>query len=230
VGNFFYQGMFVYNVAASPGDTLWVNENAKRFIYEDFTDHNYMAQCVPTLTQKRKYAIFDRDTLEHWAGDDWVFEHAGFTGFDIAEVDNANDPELWVGDDLAEAAKQFDLDPVQLQATVDRYNEICAAGVDDDFGKEPKYLRPIKKAPFYVAHVTSRPGVMIGGIETDINWQVVDWDKNPIDNLYAIGTDGCMLFRNIYSFDTTCAACGAAMIHSGRKAANHATALIKGEI
>jgi fumarate reductase flavoprotein subunit len=55
-------------------------------------------------------------------------------------------------------------------------------------------------------------------------------DKNPIPNLYAIGTDGCMLFRTIYSFDTTCGACGASMIYSGRKAANHATAVIKGEI
>jgi fumarate reductase flavoprotein subunit len=229
VGKFFYQSMFVYNVAASPGDTLWVNERAQRFIYEDFTDMNYMAQCVPALTQKQIYAVFDRALLEGWAKEDTLFAHKGFTRFNLAEVDSTDDPDLWKGEDLTEGARYFGLDPEQLQTTVARYNEVCYSGIDDDFGKASKHLKPIKQGPFYIAHITSFPGVMIGGVETDINWQVINQDKNPIPNLYAIGTDGCMLFRTIYSFDTTCAACGAAMIHSGRRAANHATAVIRGK-
>jgi fumarate reductase flavoprotein subunit len=187
-----------------------------------------MAQCVPTLTQKQKFAIFDRKTLESWADPERLFKHSGFTAFDLSEIDDADDPKLWKGEDLAQGAQYFGLDPDVLVASVQRYNELCAAGKDSDFGKDPAYLFPIEQKPYYIAHVQSRSGVMIGGIETDMNWQAVDQDRNPIPNLYALGTDGCMLFKTIYSFDTTCAACGAAMIYSGRKAGQHAAQVIKG--
>ena len=37
----------------------------------------------------------------------------------------------------------------RLQATIDRYNEMCEKGVDEDFGRDPETMAPIEKAPFY---------------------------------------------------------------------------------
>lgn len=37
----------------------------------------------------------------------------------------------------------------ELQATLDRYNELYDLGVDEDFGKRADRLAPVRKPPFY---------------------------------------------------------------------------------
>lgn len=226
LGKFYFQNMFVYHALSNPGDALWVNQNAARFIYENYASENYMVQCVPALTQKKIFSVFDRAILESWADNDTVYPIEGYEPMNLEEIDNANDPALAVADTLEEAAEKMGIDPVALRTTVDRYNELCAAGVDKDFGKPAEHLKPISTAPFYIGHITSRPGVMIGGVETNVYSQVVDMERNPIEGLYAIGTDGCMLYRNIYTFDTACAGANANNVNSALMAANHATGRI----
>ena len=41
---------------------------------------------------------------------------------------------------IAELAEQTGCDADTLQATVDRYNELCDKGIDEDFGKDSAYL------------------------------------------------------------------------------------------
>ena len=48
------------------------------------------------------------------------------------------------GDTLAECAKAFDIPADALEATVARYNELAAAGKDEDFGKPAQDLAPIE--------------------------------------------------------------------------------------
>jgi fumarate reductase flavoprotein subunit len=221
VGDFYYQDMFTYHALSNPGDVLFVNENAARFIYETYAQENYMVQCAPNLTQKRVYSIFDRTTIEKWAGDDSLFPIEGYTPMDLAAIDASDDPALSVADSLDNLAAKAGLDAALLKATVDRYNENCDLGVDRDFGKEPEHLLPIKNPPFYAAKITAAPGVMIGGVETNIHSQVIDIHRNAIPGLYAVGVDGCVLYRNIYTFDTACAGANANNINSARVAANH---------
>jgi fumarate reductase flavoprotein subunit len=221
MGDFYYQDMFTYHAMSNPGDVLFVNENAARFIYETYAQENYMIQCVPVLTEKKVFSVFDRSTLEKWAGDDSLYPIEGYTPMDLEAIDASTDPALSVAQSLDELATKSGLDAAKLKATINRYNENCELGLDRDFGKESSYLLPIKNPPFYAARITSAPGVMIGGIETNINSQVVDMKKNPIPGLYAVGVEGCMLYRNIYTFDTACAGANANNINSARVAANH---------
>jgi fumarate reductase flavoprotein subunit len=221
LGNFYYQDMFTYHAMSNPGDVLFVNENGARFIYETYANDNYMIQCVPNLTQKKIFSVFDRTTLEKWAGDDSLFGIEGYTPMDLDAIDGSDDPALAVADSIDELAQKAGLDAAALKATIDRYNENCDAGVDRDFGKDAEHLLAIKNPPFYCGHITAAPGVMIGGVETDVNSQVVDMKKDPIPGLYAVGVDGCMLYRNIYTFDTACAGANANNINSARVAANH---------
>jgi fumarate reductase flavoprotein subunit len=221
LGNFYYQDMFTYHAMSNPGDVLFVNEHAARFIYETFAEENYMVQCTPGLTQRKIFSVFDRTTLEGWANDDAVYGIEGYTPMDLAAIDASDDPALSSADTIEELAEKAGLDPAKLVATINRYNECCAAGVDRDFGKAAEHLLPVANPPFYAAHISASAGVMIGGIETDIHSQVVDETKEPIPGLYAVGVDGCMLYRNIYTFDTACAGANANNINSARVAANH---------
>jgi fumarate reductase flavoprotein subunit len=63
---------------------------------------------------------------------------------------------------------------------------------------------------------------MIGGLFTDNYMRVLDAKKNVIDGLYAIGTDGCMLFRTYYTYDYAITSANAHNIFSARVAADHA--------
>ena len=80
---------------------------------------------------------------------------------------------------------------------------------------------PISTPPFYMAKLNQYFLMSVGGIECDINAQVVDQNKEPIAGLYAVGTDGCMLYRNIYTINVG-GTCNGNNVNSGRTAANHA--------
>lgn len=89
-------------------------------------------------------------------------------------------PLQWpTSDTVEDVAGQIGLDPAQVQATVDRYNEFCANGIDADFGRSAENLIPLT-APFYAAHVTVTSSIPVGGIKITPEAHVVKI-KNPIE-------------------------------------------------
>ncbi|MGI5971025.1 MAG: FAD-binding protein [Oscillospiraceae bacterium] len=78
--------------------------------------------------------------------------------------------------------------------SVKRYNELCRAGRDTDFGKDKELLWPIEKAPFVACksdnlHVNAGL-VTLAGLEVDNNQQVLSEDgKNPIPGLFTSGNN-----------------------------------------
>ena len=76
-------------------------------------------------------------------------------------------------------------------AEVARYNELCAKGVDEDFGKDSFLMDPIATPPFYASCIDSSEFklglVELSGLVTDGNQQVLDGDDRPIPGLYATG-------------------------------------------
>lgn len=212
IGDFPYKSTFIWN-AGGGGTCLFVNENAERFVNEDFAINNFELQSVPAMTQRQIYTVFDRAILE-----DWLAEAPD----ELATVDSSTDEALAKADTIAEAASAIGLDADTLAATVEQYNKLVSSGTDTDFGKANVYLKPIEKAPFYVGKLTQELLVGIGGVETNRFGQALDEKKEPISGLYAVGTDGCMLYRNIYTINVG-GTCNANNINSARAAANHAT-------
>lgn len=89
-------------------------------------------------------------------------------------------PLKWpTGDSVEDVATQIGLDPAQATATVDRYNEFCATGVDADFGRSGENLVTLT-APFYAAHVTVTSSIPVGGIKITPGAHVVRI-KNPVE-------------------------------------------------
>jgi len=80
----------------------------------------------------------------------------------------------------------------QFVASIEHYNELCYAGVDTDYNKDPKAMIPIDEAPFYGIKGsnsgTQNLGlVTLAGMVTDTNLNVLDMDGNAIKGLYVAG-------------------------------------------
>ena len=87
-----------------------------------------------------------------------------------------------------ELAKKMQIDPQKFVATMNRYNEYCAKGRDLEMYKDPKYLRPIKKAPFYAFWVQNFTNTTHNGIIINGNMETLRAaTKEPIRNLFAAG-------------------------------------------
>lgn len=72
-----------------------------------------------------------------------------------------------------------------------RYNRFCETGRDEDFGKDPRILRPVDTAPYYAFRRHIQIGneflATVDGLWTDEHQNVVDQNKEPIPGLYATG-------------------------------------------
>lgn len=105
--------------------------------------------------------------------------------------------------------------------TVARYNGLCTKSTNENFGKDAKQMQAIAKAPFYIGRVTVEFLLSCGGIGVNRNYEVVTPEGEPILGLWAIGNDGNMLYRSVYTIDVpgTCSSSG---IYRARTAANTA--------
>ena len=73
-------------------------------------------------------------------------------------------------------------------ASIERYNNLCNEGHDEDFGKSKKYLWPVQDGPFYAQRVGL--GLLLttmGGLYSDEEARVYNNDLDIIPGLYAVG-------------------------------------------
>ena len=126
-------------------------------------------------------------------------------------------------DTLEELASKFGIDPVGLADAVKRYNASCDQGEDEEFAKAPAMMVPVIEPPYYMWRLDPSVMVAIGGLGTNRNMQVLNEGGEPIDGLYAIGTDGVRLYRKVYPIQIAATCCGN-NVNSGRIAINSITA------
>lgn len=87
-------------------------------------------------------------------------------------------------------------------ASIERYNELCEKGVDEDFGKDPSLMIPVNKPPYYGYRGTKALGVLmvtLGGLLVDANGEVLGDDYRPIKGLFAAGNASGGRFGGQYS-------------------------------
>lgn len=97
-------------------------------------------------------------------------------------------------DTIEELAEKLALPKEKLAASVKRYNELCAGGNDDDFGKESKYMNPIQAAPFWGIRRHIRCSAICAGVLTDEHSRVVTEEGAVVNGLYAAGNLGGQFF------------------------------------
>lgn len=212
------------------GPFLWVNQDCDRFVDESlvFRVENQITQSAPIHEQNGvAYTVFDQVIFEKQIADDKA--NADEWGVDVAaqwEKIIAESDDGYRADTLEEAAKQAGLDPAALKAAVDDYNAKCAAGKDDIFGKEAEYLLPIETPPFYIGRIHECMEGPLGGVKTDRQFRPVLEAGGVMENVFVIGLDGIMLYRDVYPMDVPGSA-SAECLNGGRSAANQAHAQLK---
>lgn len=123
---------------------------------------------------------------------------------------------------LDELADELGIPADALKKSVERYNQLCEADFDEDFGKQKKFMKPIVEPPFWGIHQWIRLTAMGGGIEVDGNYQVVNEEDDPIPGLYAVGFGAGDICGDIdWSLYLGGMSCGSCMT-SGRYATIHA--------
>lgn len=105
---------------------------------------------------------------------------------------------LYVAETLEDLAEQMGIPADTFQATVARYNEICASGVDGDFGVPERFLAAVEEAPFYAIPIPAQTLVIPFGLHVDKNSQVCTEDDEPIGGLFAVGNVQGDFFANSY--------------------------------
>lgn len=213
---------------------LLVNAKGERFMCEGPMQgylNNYVREYIHEAGGDAKagnlYTIVDakwQDQIAEWKAID-------------PEIDASNCKWFYEGNTIEEACAAmaadtesgaYELDAAAVQKTVDRYNELCAKGSDDDFGKNPTFMRAIDTPPFIVVPHEFGMGLsaIIGGLLINADNQVLKADEHtPIDGLFAVGNvSGCFYGGVDYPMDVLGLSIGRA-ITGGYLAGKHVASL-----
>jgi len=187
---------------------LLLNSRGQRFVNEDAPGQQIGDQ-IEALPDKTAWQFVDGGWFDQ-VGD--VYPCHGSVCFPVTDealsgggiypklsaIDNFVSPglvqkaveagELLRADTLEEAVAYTGMDAQTALSSIARYNQMCAQGRDDDFGKRPLRLFPVARPPFYVAKFV--PATMIavmGGLESDEEARCYDTDGAAIPGLYVAG-------------------------------------------
>lgn len=209
------------NGIAGAGMALWLNQDGFRFTNEAI-GHVNLAAPEPACcrTNRASYAIFDQSLV-----DTIITDPADLEVLNSAVKDNANADSIVSGDSIEELAANFGLATDVVLAEIERYNSYCETGKDLDFAKDAQFLTPLATPPYYMAKLVPLFVVVIGGIYTNIRSEVLDEELNAIPGLYAVGLEGAMLHRNVYTQNMPGSNMGN-NVNTGRTAAANAAAYI----
>lgn len=121
-----------------------------------------------------------------------------FTNFDELFERGVKDGFCFKADTLEELARLTGMDPKRLASTVERMNELVKLGKDEDFYKDPQWLREVKTGPFYAIKGSLRMYATTGGARVNEYFQPLDAKGNVIRGIYAIGQDAGGLYSDSY--------------------------------
>lgn len=103
-------------------------------------------------------------------------------------------------------AAKMGVEPAHLEATVNRWNDLCQKGQDDDFKRPPGTMTPLERPPYYAVEAWPICTNTQGGPLHDAKQRVLDPYGQPIPRLYAVGELGSF-YSHIYLLGGNLAEC-----------------------
>ena len=197
---------------------LELNEHGQRFCNEDLSMAN-IAKVMVNQPGSKVYQILDATAEDYYPVETML---SNIRSYGDGEMFSAEADTL---EDLAAQLGFTGEDAQEFVASVERYNDLCAKGHDDDFGKAAEKMHAIATPPFkaitydMLKHTSvedvscMRLLVTMGGLVTNDNAQVLDDDLNPIAGLYAVGNTQGGRFVDDYPFSLTGASHAAALTY-----------------
>ena len=211
---------------------LKVNLNGKRFCNES-GPYEFMLHSMYMQPNHTYVDIFDANNKQYCEQFDEVgccrlfpFDNGAasnmpydFVWGQMTESENSHLEQgyLQKADTLEELAEKLNIPVDNFVETVKRYNELCAKGVDEDYGKSAHRMTPVDTAPFYGIRTCAWHLTTLDGCRINTNMQVLREDGTVIEGLWATGDCTGGFFANNYPNLFTGLACGRTMTF-GRRA------------
>lgn len=225
-GNYSFPGFEV--IGSTP--VLRVNQDGQRYSNEGFGTHvlaattgakqaNGMLYGVFDSTifeqitdQTHSYAVLDyclKDKMDKLKNDLKRSRAAGPKGVPVsvkAGKENPKMPRILYSaktiEGLADYMYENKVDRQEFLKSVERYNDLCRGGIDEDYGKDGALLHPVEQGPFYAVGQmknSHRPIgqsykllVTTGGLMINDKQEVLDDEYEVLKGLYATGnSSGC---------------------------------------
>lgn len=178
----------------------FMNE-ALSFAYLNNLVRDYLAEYDYQNSMAAKFfTIMPANYLE--IANEWVENNSdpGAVAMGVGNGGAPSEDQFIKGETLEELAaninaymesEEWGIDPIDeatIVESIKHYNEVCASGVDTDFGKRAKYMVPIEDGPFFAVPrgANSVPAVL-GGLTVNENQQCLNADGEPIEGLFAAG-------------------------------------------
>ena len=186
---------------------LMVNKFGRRFINEEMMQNTtFTGNAIAIQPGRVGYTILDSSILKGYKkrGVDvtnFVHHVDNIDDFEDVVADSVanNNPDVVVADTIEELAEKLGIDPETLVDTVDEYNDMCDSA-DTQFFKPRKFMKPIRKAPFYAGVFRPSGYGTLGGIKINENGEVLNDDWKKVPGLFAAGTDTCTIYGDSYMF------------------------------
>lgn len=149
-------------------------------------------------------------------------EGVSVDGVYVIEYNNTMPDQVYAADTIDELLDYLGYSGDQKKealATIDRYNEMCRAGEDSDFGKDAVFMSALENPPFFGSAQENTGRGYVGlvslcGLVTDDDLRVLSSDlKTPIQGLYAVGNCLGQRFGNAYSTPAAGSSIGMALTH-----------------
>jgi succinate dehydrogenase/fumarate reductase flavoprotein subunit len=186
------------------------------WIVVDQRGRRYMNECPPYMqdTSHRPMEMFDPETMTYPRIPSFLIaDENGRKTYPLGDP-RSNDPEYaydWSDDNMKEVevgilqqaktvegvAKAINVDAKVLGKSIDRWNELCALGKDEDHGRPPGTMMPVATPPFIFGKVWPTVSNTLGGPVHNVKQQVMDIADAPIPRLYAAGELGSA-FGHLY--------------------------------
>jgi len=187
---------------------LMVNQFGQRFYNEGMLGNGTFATNAIDMQKDKQCFIIMNESIKHYYkvhGLDLISLVHGTEIIDLFDKDVeaaiANHyPHFFKADTIEELCQQTGIDPEGLAETLETYNADCVGGRDTLFGKDYRYMKPLKKGPYYAARFCVAAYGSLGGIKINYKTEVIREDFSPIRGLYAAGTDACSIYGDSYVF------------------------------
>ena len=103
------------------------------------------------------------------------------------------------GDTPEELALAAGMDVDIFTRQFEAYEGYCAEGVDEQLGKAADNLIAYGEGPYYIVIAEENNLGSWGGLLTNADYEVLDWNRLPVKGLYAVGNEaGSCLFNDTY--------------------------------
>lgn len=189
---------------------ILVDQSGARYMNEG---GSYELYCETMLKRNRNVPA-----LPSWG----ILDSRFLQKYSIAGVNNTRSFKKWLkaghlkqADTIEALAKQIDIPPAALVATIERWNSFVDKGVDEDFhrgiraydnwlgdpfftGGPNQTMGRIEQGPFYAIEVVPGDVSTYGGVITDVNSRVLRGDGTVIEGLYATGVSTASMMGRVY--------------------------------